>query len=166
MPGVLQSFSVVTPSGHQVDVSIGHHSWEITTLRSLECIRCHGINYNGRKIECCDHTVCQPCMDQDDSLKSGEHECHGDIVTGKTLSNYSVETRARLNNLIVICPVGECRQQARLSDIDRHINGHIAHHPAEEVHIVNSLDELPPGVLWHEHEGRIYYRSNPDAPRS
>ncbi len=160
MPGILQSFSVVTPSGHQVDVSIAHHSSEVSTLRGLECVRCHGINYHGRRIEGCNHTICEPCMERDDSLITGEHDCHGTIVTGKTLTSYGVEARTLLDNLMVFCPVNECNQQARLSVIDQHISSHAV----GEIRVANDQAELPPGVLWYEHQGSVYYMADPDAP--
>ncbi len=166
MPGVLPSLSVVMPSGHQVGVSVGDNSSEISALRSLECIQCSSINYNGRKIEDCDHTICQPCIDKDGSLKTGKHNCNGTIVTGKTLTNYSINTKTLLDNLIVFCPVNDCSLKAQLSEINQHIRDHesTAHHSAGEVLVANDQSELPPNVLWHEHEGMIYYMRDPDAP--
>ncbi|MGI2029090.1 hypothetical protein [Endozoicomonas acroporae] len=175
MPGVLQSFSVITPSGRQVDVAFSNDSSQISALRSLECIQCRNITYNGRKIDGCHHTICQPCIDNNDSLATGEHNCDGIIVTGKTLTSYSIETRTLLDNLIVLCPFSDCNQKALLSDVDQHIRDHPAvdqHirdqiNPANgslsEIQIANDPDELPPNSRWIEHEGIIYFvvESNP-----
>lgn len=159
MPGVLPMFSIVTPAGHQVGVAIGNNRQDVLELRSLECIQCGSINYKGRKIEDCNHTVCQPCVDKDDSLKTGKHDCDGLIVTGKTLTDYSIKTKFFLENLTVFCSVNECNQQAQLLRIDQHIRGHetIVNHSAGEILVANDESELPPNVLWHEHEGHIYY---------
>ncbi|MBO9492762.1 hypothetical protein J7438_01470 [Thalassotalea sp. G20_0] len=159
MPGVLQPFSVITPSGRQVDVAFSNESSQISALRSLECIQCRNITYNGRKIDGCHHTICQPCIDNNDLLATGEHNCDGIIVTGKTLTSYSIETKTLLDNLIVLCPFSNCNQKALLSDVDQHIRDHInpANGSLSEIQIANDPGELPPNSRWYELEGIIYY---------